>query len=49
MAETLQITSEGIKWIDVCNPSNAEVNAEVIELSKEYNLNRLIVQDSLQP
>ena len=45
MAETLQITSEDIKWIDVCNPSNAEV----IELSKEYNLNRLIVQDSLQP
>jgi magnesium transporter len=45
MAETLQITSEGINWIDVCDPSNAEV----IELSKEHNLNRLIVQDSLQP
>lgn len=40
-----KITSEGINWIDVCNPSNAEV----IELSKEYNLNRLTVQDSLQP
>lgn len=34
MAETLQITSEGIKWIDVCNPSNAEV----IELRKEYKV-----------
>lgn len=45
MEKTEQVTSENIKWIDVCNPSNAEV----IELSKRYNLNRLIVQDSLQP
>jgi magnesium transporter len=45
MAETSQVTSEKIKWIDVFNPSNAEV----IELSKEYSLNRHIVQDSLQP
>ena len=45
MSDTQQVASENIKWIDVCNPSNAEV----IELSKEYNLNRHIVQDSLQP
>jgi len=34
-----------MSWIDVCNPTNAEV----VELSRTYHLNRLIVQDSLQP
>lgn len=45
MAQTTNLNSESINWIDVCNPSNAEV----VELSREYDLNRLIVQDSLQP
>ncbi|MEJ7678448.1 MAG: CorA family divalent cation transporter [Segetibacter sp.] len=45
MAQTQQITCEGINWIDVTNPSKAEV----VELSRTYNLNHHIVQDSLQP
>jgi len=45
MAQTEQITTKDLIWIDVCNPSNAEV----LELSKVYNLNHHIVQDSLQP
>lgn len=45
MVQTQQITCEGINWIDVTNPSKAEV----IELSRTYNLNHHIVQDSLQP
>ena len=45
MANTHHITCEGINWIDVCNPSRAEV----VELSRVHNLNQHIVQDSLQP
>jgi magnesium transporter len=45
MAQTEQITAEELTWIDVCNPSNAEV----VELSRVYNLNHHMVQDSLQP
>jgi magnesium transporter len=45
MANTQHVTCEGINWIDVCNPSKAEV----VELSRVHNLNQHIVQDSLQP
>jgi magnesium transporter len=40
-----QTVCKDINWIDVYNPSNAEV----AELSRTYNLNHHIVQDSLQP
>jgi magnesium transporter len=45
MPHTEQINSDKINWIDVHNPTNADV----IELSKTYSLNHHIVQDSLQP
>lgn len=45
MADNQQITIDGLDWIDVINPSNAEV----VELSRKYCLNHHIVQDSLQP
>src|SRR4028119_92450 len=45
MAQTEEIKAHELRWIDVSNPSNAEV----VELSRVYNLNHHIVQDSLQP
>jgi len=45
MAQTEHINADELRWIDVSNPSNAEV----VELSRVYDLNHHIVQDSLQP
>ena len=45
MAQTEQFICEGVKWIDVTDPSNEEIAA----LSETYHLNRHIVEDSMQP
>ncbi|MES2649302.1 MAG: CorA family divalent cation transporter [Bacteroidota bacterium] len=45
MPQTEQPISEGLKWIDVTNPTPEEV----ILLANTYQLNRHIVEDCLQP
>lgn len=45
MSRKEQVICEGIKWIDITDPSVAEME----ELSKEYNLNQNIVRDCMQP
>jgi magnesium transporter len=45
MSRKEQIICEQIKWIDVTDPSNQEMQ----ELSTEYNLNQYIVRDCMQP
>src|SRR6187397_1124671 len=45
MPQTEQLFGEGLKWIDVTNPTLAEIEV----LTSTYQLNRHIVEDCLQP
>ena len=45
MPKKEQLICEGIQWIDIIEPSVAEME----ELSKEFNLNQNIVRDCMQP
>src|SRR6476619_1145860 len=45
MSRKEQLICEGIKWIDITDPSMNEMEA----LSKEYGLNQHIVRDCMQP
>ncbi len=45
MKQNLQQICEGINWVDVTDPSPAEMQ----EISKEYNLNAHLVRDCLEP
>jgi len=45
MKQQLQQICEGINWVDVTDPSPAEMQ----EISKEYNLNAHLVRDCLEP
>src|SRR6185312_13451539 len=45
MAKKEQQMCEGVRWIDVANPTQEEVDA----LSREFGLNYHIVRDCMQP
>ena len=45
MSKKEQVICEGIKWIDIIDPSISEME----DLAREYNLNQNIVKDCMQP